>query len=81
MPVTTKSFINNTFASIRNTILVSLGYTPENVANKTTAITGTSDTLYPTEKAVYDALALKQDKLFYDAEIGAFIIEEGDYES
>jgi len=81
MAITQLSFINNTFAKIRTTVLEALGYTPENVANKTTTLSGTSDILYPTEKTVYDAIALKQNILFYDSEIKAFIIEEEEYES
>ena len=36
-----------------------LGYTPENVANKATSLSTSNDTLYPSVKAVVDALALK----------------------
>lgn len=81
MAVTQTSFINNTLAKIRLTVLNALGYTPENVVNKVSVLTGDSDIYYPTQKAVKDALDLKQNTLNYDPEIGAFIIPEEDYES
>jgi hypothetical protein len=39
----------------------SLGYTPENVANKKTTLTDNSDTYYPTQKAVKTAVDAKVD--------------------
>lgn len=46
------------------TIPTILGYTPENVANKVTSISGSStDTQYPSAKLAYDQLALKVDKV------------------
>jgi len=43
-----------------DTLDTNLGYTPENIANKVTAISVSStDTQYPTAKLVYDQLALK----------------------
>ena len=41
------------YSSITSTDITSaLGYTPENVVNKVTSVTGVSDTNYPSEKAV-----------------------------
>jgi hypothetical protein len=41
----------------------SLGFTPENVANKKTTLTDNSDTYYPTQKAVKTVIDAKQDTL------------------
>lgn len=79
--VTQLEFINNTLAKIRTAVLNALGYVPENVANKVNTLIGDSDIYYPTQKAVKDALDLKQNILNYDPEIGAFILLEEDYES
>lgn len=38
------------------TILTKIGYTPEDVSNKATTLSTSNDTLYPTTKAVKDAL-------------------------
>ena len=47
----------------------SLGFTPENIANKVTIIsTPGNDTNYPTEKAVRDALDLKENSLGFTPE-------------
>lgn len=81
MAVTQNTFINNAVSKLRTTILEALGYTPENVINKTTELTGTSNILYPTEKTVFDQIVLKQNILNYDPVIGAFILDEDDYES
>lgn len=75
------SFINNTLQKIRLTVLTALGYVPENVANKTTSLIGDSDIKYPTQKAVKDALDLKQNLLSYDSVIGSFILLPEDFES
>ena len=44
-------------------IISVLGYTPENAANKKTDLAADSETYTPTQSAVNDALALKQDVL------------------
>ena len=47
-----------------------LGYTAENAANKVTAISSTStDTQYPSAKAVYTELAKKQNNITIDSEL------------
>lgn len=81
MAVRQLTFINNSYAKLRDTVLSALGYTPENVANKTTQIIGESDIKYPTENAVFQFFNGKQDVLNYDPEIGAFILQEEEYES
>jgi len=42
-------------------VLSALGYTPENVANKSNSYTASSTTTYPNTKALVDGLALKVD--------------------
>lgn len=55
-----------------NSKQASLGYTAENAANKVTSVTSTStDTQYPSAKAMYTALAGKQASLGYTAEDAA----------
>lgn len=49
----------------------SLGYTPENSANKKTDLTDNSDTYYASQKAVKTAVDAKQDALGYTAENAA----------
>ena len=50
----------------------SLGFTPENIANKVTVVgTPGNDTNYPTEKAVRDGLDLKEDSLGFTPEDSA----------
>lgn len=49
----------------------SLGYTPENVANKSSSYTVSSTTTYANTKALVDGLATKQDSLGYTAENAA----------
>lgn len=46
----------------------SLGFTPEDVANKATNLTSPDNTKYPTTQAVATGLAAKQDSLGYTAE-------------
>ena len=49
-----------------------LGYTAENAANKVTAISATStDTQYPSAKAVYSELAKKQNNITIDSELSS----------
>ena len=49
-----------------------LGYTAENAANKVTAISSTStDTQYPSAKAVYTELAKKQNNITIDSELSS----------
>lgn len=49
-----------------------LGYTAENAANKVTAISSTStDTQYPSAKAVYSELAKKQNNITIDSELSS----------
>ena len=49
-----------------------LGYTAENTANKVTAISATStDTQYPSAKAVYSELAKKQNNITIDSELSS----------
>lgn len=49
-----------------------LGYTAENTANKVTAISSTStDTQYPSAKAVYSELAKKQNNITIDSELNS----------
>ncbi len=49
-----------------------LGYTAENAANKVTAISATStDTQYPSAKAVYSELAKKQNNITIDSALSA----------
>lgn len=49
-----------------------LGYTAENAANKVTAISSTStDTQYPSAKAVYSELAKKQNNITIDSALSA----------
>ena len=49
-----------------------LGYTAENTANKVTAISSTStDTQYPSAKAVYSELAKKQNNITIDSALSA----------
>lgn len=49
-----------------------LGYTAENAANKVTAISETStDTQYPSAKAVYSELAKKQNNITIDSELNS----------
>ena len=48
-----------------------LGFTPENVSNKSDSYTVSSSTTYATSKAVVDGLATKQDSLGYTAENSA----------
>ena len=49
-----------------------LGYTAENTANKVTAISSTStDTQYPSAKAVYSELAKKQNNITIDSELSS----------
>ena len=49
-----------------------LGYTAENTANKVTAISSTStDTQYPSAKAVYAELAKKQNNITIDSELSS----------
>ena len=49
-----------------------LGYTAENTANKVTAISETStDTQYPSAKAVYSELAKKQNNITIDSELNS----------
>ena len=49
-----------------------LGYTAENAANKVTAISSTStDTQYPSAKAVYTELAKKQNNITIDSELNS----------
>lgn len=81
MAITQQSFINREGSLKRQEVLNGLGFTPENVANKTTILVGESDVKYPTEKTVYDGLALKQDRLEYDTDLGMFILEDGEYDS
>ena len=53
LAVTNPSTGTNTGDETQSTILTKIGYTPENVANKDTTVTlGTSDTKYPSQKAV-----------------------------
>lgn len=53
-----ESIFNNTVIT-SSTITTALGYIPENVDNKTSLITGYSETLYPNEKAIHNALDTK----------------------
>jgi hypothetical protein len=65
--LTTKKFTNATEKSTWNGKQDSLGFTPENVANKKTTLTD-SDTDYPTTKAVNTGLSDKMNKLPVAAE-------------
>lgn len=57
---TTHKFVSATDISNWNGKQDALGFTPENVANKVTSISGSStDTQYPSAKLVYDQLATK----------------------
>jgi hypothetical protein len=53
--VTSQGYITN--------VITALGFTPENVANKSTNLTSPDNTKYPTTQAVVDGLATKQDTL------------------
>ena len=86
------NFINNTLSKIRNTILNALGFTPENVANKTSNLDDNSTILYPSQKIVKDTIDAvelnlqnqidqKQNLLFYDVDLEVFIINDSDYQS
>lgn len=58
--VTSQGYITN--------VITSLGYTPENVANKSDSYTVSSSTTYSSTKALVDGLATKQNSLGYTAE-------------
>ncbi len=49
-------------------VQASLGFTPENVANKKTTLADNSDTYYPSQKAVKTAVDAKQDSLGFTPE-------------
>ena len=55
--VTSQGYITN--------VVTALGYTPENVANKSDSYTASSSTTYASTKAVVDGLATKQASLGY----------------
>lgn len=56
-------FVTDTEKSTWNAKQDAIGYTPENVANKTSTFQATPDnTKYPTEKLVKDSLDLKEDE-------------------
>lgn len=50
------------------TIIAALGYTPENVANKSSSYTASSTTTYANTKALVDGLATKQNTLGFTPE-------------
>lgn len=58
--VTSQGYITN--------VVTALGYTPENVANKSDSYTASSSTTYASTKAVVDGLATKQASLGFTAE-------------
>lgn len=63
--------IQNRLNTIENALGIkqgTLGYTPENVANKKTDLTDNSDTFYASQKAVKTAIDTKQDSLGYTPE-------------
>lgn len=60
---TTHRFVTDTEKSTWNGKQDALGYTPEDVANKSDSYTVSSSTTYSSTKAVVDGLATKQDKL------------------
>ena len=64
---TDNRFVTDAEKSTWNAKQSALGYTPENVANKKQTITN-SETDYPSGKAAFDALALKQDALSITAD-------------
>ena len=49
-------------------VVTALGYTPENVANKSSSFTVSSTTTYPNTKALVDGLATKQNSLGFTPE-------------
>ena len=54
---------NNYFIGIVTNVITSLGYTPENVANKSDSYTVSSSTTYASTKALVDGLATKQNTI------------------
>jgi len=62
LPIPNK--VQDSLDAIRADIPTPLGYTPENVANKITAIYGSSTTEYPSEKAVVDYVGSKTSKVY-----------------
>jgi len=62
LPIPNK--VQDSLDAIRADIPTPLGYTPENVANKITAISGGSTTEYPSEKAVVDYVGSKTSKVY-----------------
>jgi hypothetical protein len=85
MSTTQINFKNNFLNNSKTKLLAALGFTPENVLNKKTSLDEDSDIFYPTQAAVKtyvdDQNLLKQNELTYDPVLGAFILQETDYES
>ncbi len=55
----TKTYVDSLIALKQN----ALGYTPENLTNKTTSLSSPNDTKYPTSQAVATGLALKENTI------------------
>lgn len=64
---------NGSVALTYANIIAALGYTPENVANKSDSYTVSSSTTYPSTKALVDGLGTKIDKIPNTRIVDAFI--------